>query len=186
MTVCAPERRNSRCRARNRSLHDPLLYFAYGSNMAVERLRARVAEAERLSPGLLQGHSLRFHKIGRDGSAKCDAFETGNAPDRVHGVLFHIERRSRVWLDRAEGLGMGYDIREVEIQLDSGERLTAFTYCASLIDPRLHPFDWYLEHVLHGARQACLPPDYIEALLRQPCIPDPDTERAALERAIYR
>lgn len=164
----------------------PLLYFAYGSNMAFERLRARVPGADPVSAGLLRGHSLRFHKSGRDGSAKCDAFATDAGEDWLYGLLWRIERGSRDRLDRAEGLGMGYEIRDVEIELTSGQVFEAFTYCATLIDPRLHPFDWYLEHVIRGARQANLPPGYIEALLRQPCIPDPDTERAALERAIYR
>ncbi|GGO83200.1 hypothetical protein GCM10011348_26390 [Marinobacterium nitratireducens] len=166
-------------------MKDALLYFAYGSNMALERLRARVPEAEPLSSGILREHSLRFHKIGQDGSAKCDAFATGQPCDRVHGVLYRLERSSRPLLDRVEGLGYGYEIRDVGIELADGRTLAAFIYSATLIDPRLHPFDWYLEHVLRGARQAQLPQQYLEALLRQACQPDPDAERAALERALY-
>jgi len=163
----------------------PLLYFAYGSNMALERLRARVREAEPLGCGLLVAHSLRFHKVGRDGSAKCDAFATGVGADRVHGVLYRIEHSSRGLLDSVEGLGAGYDTREVAIRLDDGRPFQAFTYYATLIDPQLQPFDWYLEHVIRGAHQAGLPQAYLEALLRQASIPDPDTQRAARERALY-
>jgi len=50
------------------------LYFAYGSNMAAERLRARVPSARLMGSAVLAGHALRFHKPGsNDGSAKCDA-----------------------------------------------------------------------------------------------------------------
>ncbi|NVK40020.1 MAG: gamma-glutamylcyclotransferase [Oceanospirillaceae bacterium] len=163
-----------------------LFYFAYGSNMALERLRARIPEAEPVSSGTLRAHSLRFHKIGRDGSAKCDAYATGVAEDRIHGMLYRIERSSRTLLDKVEGLGRGYEIREVGIEIADGHTLEAFLYYATLIDPQLRPFDWYLEHVLRGARQAQLPQAYLEALQRQICIPDPDEERAVLERAIYR
>ena len=55
-------------------------------------------------------HRLEFHKVGRDGSAKCDAFETGNPDDSVIGVVFDIHTAEKNYLDQAEGLGVGYDI----------------------------------------------------------------------------
>lgn len=165
---------------------ETLLYFAYGSNMSVTRLRARVPDAQPLAAGQLVGHSLRFHKIGRDGSAKCDALATGEADDIVQGVLYRMGTEYRAALDRAEGLGRGYEIRHIDVLLANGLALSAFTYYATLIDPRLLPFDWYLEHVLRGAREAKLPPDYIETLVQQPSTPDPDPRRALAERALYR
>jgi hypothetical protein len=56
-----------------------MLYFAYGSNMSVSRLVARTPSAQPLGRCALRGHQLRFHKVGGDGSAKCDAFHTGNS-----------------------------------------------------------------------------------------------------------
>ena len=67
-------------------------YFAYGSNMSIARLRARVPGAERTGVFTLHEHALRFHKLSRnDGSGKCDAFYTGNASDRVVGALVELE-----------------------------------------------------------------------------------------------
>ena len=50
-----------------------MLYFAYGSNLSSARMAARVPSARVVARAQLPGHALRFHKVGRDGSAKCDA-----------------------------------------------------------------------------------------------------------------
>lgn len=56
-------------------------YFAYGSNMSLLRLWQRVPSAVRIGVFTLQGHQLRFHKLGKDGSGKCDAYQTNNTLD---------------------------------------------------------------------------------------------------------
>jgi gamma-glutamylcyclotransferase len=53
-----------------------MYYFAYGSNMSLSRLRERVPSAEAVGCFSLNGHDLRFHKLSKDGSGKCDAFFT--------------------------------------------------------------------------------------------------------------
>lgn len=60
-----------------------IYYFAYGSNMLTERLIARTPSARPVGTSLLPGHRLTFHKRGRDGSGKCDAFETAHLHRRL-------------------------------------------------------------------------------------------------------
>ena len=79
-----------------------MIYFAYGSNMSLRRLRRRVPAAEVIGTAALAGHTLRFHKAGRDGSAKCDAFFTGSRRDTIHGVVFRIDAAGKRALDRVE------------------------------------------------------------------------------------
>lgn len=69
-------------------------------------------------------------------------------------------------LDRAEGLGSGYEIWEVEaIGRDGDVRLAeVYVACASSIDPTLKPYDWYLSLIIDGAKARGLPESYIEAL----------------------
>ena len=69
-------------------------YFAYGSNMLTRRLAAvdRAPSARPIAIGTLPGRRLRFHKIGLDGSGKCDAALTGKDSDRIYGVLFELDR----------------------------------------------------------------------------------------------
>ncbi len=162
-----------------------MLYFAYGSNMASPRLRARVPGAMTCGVAILPGHRLRFHKIGRDGSAKCDAQPTGQAEDRVVGVVFHIPPRERSVLDACEGLGAGYRAVEVELARADGVPLQAFCYSATRIDPLLRPYDWYREHVLRGALEHLLPRAYVDAIAAVPCWSDPRAERHLDELAIY-
>jgi gamma-glutamylcyclotransferase (GGCT)/AIG2-like uncharacterized protein YtfP len=159
-------------------------YFAYGSNMSIRRLQQRVPGARALGPARLQGHQLRWHKVGRDGSGKCDAFFTGRMADAIHGVLYHVDPAGKSVLDRVEGLGAGYD--EKRVALLHGERaLEAVTYVATHIDGRLDPFDWYHHHVLVGAREAGLPSFYLSEIERVAAIADPDRDRYAREFAIH-
>ena len=90
-------------------------YFAYGSNMALDRLRQRVSSACFLGVYTLNKHDLRFHKVGRDNSAKCDAFYTGSDADVVEGVAFEVDPKEVVDLDRAEDLGKGYEKKNVNL-----------------------------------------------------------------------
>ena len=40
-------------------------YFAYGSNMNLERVAARIGETRRVLAGSLEGYALRFNKASR-------------------------------------------------------------------------------------------------------------------------
>lgn len=163
-----------------------MLYFAYGSNMSTARLTRRVPSAVPESTGRLYGHRLAFHKPGRkDGSGKCDAYVTGDESDHVTGVVYRIDPDHRHLLDRIEGLGSGYEAKEVQIKTLSGKEVTAFTYYATSIDTDLKPFHWYKEHVVRGAREHALHHEYIENLLSVESVTDPDLKRTQIELSIY-
>lgn len=141
-------------------------YFAYGSNMATERVRSRAPSARPVGVARLPRHVLRWHKRGRDGSGKCDISAADAADtDAVWGVLFDIECTDKPRLDAAEGLGVGYDARTVQVLAESGS-CEALTYQArrSHIDARLRPTPWYKRHVVIGAREHGLPAAYQRAL----------------------
>lgn len=141
-------------------------YFGYGSNMSTERLRARVPSARARGRGRLLHHALRWHKLGRDGSGKCDIVPT-DTPSVVWGVLFDVARAEKPALDAAEGLGGGYFEKEVRVVADDGECL-AVTYYANpdRTDSALRPVAWYKDYVVRGAREHGLPAEYIRALDR--------------------
>jgi gamma-glutamylcyclotransferase len=161
----------------------PLLYFAYGSNMLQVRLRARVPGAQLHGTALLNGHTLRWHKRGRDGSGKCDIVPCDDKAAVVHGVLWAIPPDEQPALDAAEGLGRGYDILPVTVMC-KGRPLPAFAYRATELEPDLLPFDWYHAMVLAGADEQGLPSPYIQALRRVPTQADPDRARHGLHMAL--
>ena len=142
-------------------------YFAYGSNLSTARLRERAPSARPLGVGRLPRHALRWHKRGRDGSGKCDAAFTGCPADEVWGVLFTIDCAEKPRLDAAEGLGIGYVEKVVQVLTTTG-RMDARTYQAKpdQVDAALRPFEWYWRHVLHGAREHGLPAAYVAAIER--------------------
>ena len=163
-----------------------MLYFSYGSNMSVVRLRARVARAEPLGVAVLTGHRLCFHKAGHDQSAKCDARYTGCEEDVVIGVLFELPEEDKPVLDGFEGLGRGYEVKIVALDRHDGSRVEAYTYYATAIDPGLRPYHWYKDHVLRGAREHGLPLDYCMAIECIESVTDPQPERQRQEMSIYR
>ena len=101
------------------------------------------------------------------------------------GRLYHIDAKEKGLLDCAEGRGRGYNDKCVTVELDSGTTVCAVTYCATETDPNLKPYTWYKKHVLVGAKEACLPPDYIKSLEEVEAKEDCDKEREAKELKIY-
>jgi len=161
-------------------------YFAYGSNMSISRLRKRVPSAAVIGTFNLASHDLRFHKVSKDGSGKCDAFQTNNETDYIVGVLFEIDEKEKRALDRAEGLGYGYDEKLVTVENGEGFSHEAVTYYATKTNENLKPYSWYLNHVVVGAMEADISSDYLEKIRGIETINDPDQAREAKERAIHK
>ncbi len=161
-------------------------YFAYGSNMSLARLQERVPNATFIGGFYLKGHQLKFHKSSDDGSGKCDTFATGNILDTVYGGLFEISQIEKQTLDKVEGLGLGYEEKIVKVYNEALEEFEAITYYATKIKPSLKPYAWYLNHVVIGAREVKVPADYLTMIESTQSIVDPDKNRDASERAMYR
>lgn len=163
-----------------------MLYFAYGSNMSIARLRGRVPSAVTLGRHSLLGHDLYFHKSCNDGSAKCDAYFTSNVADVIYGALFEIAAAEKPALDKVEGLGHGYDEKEVTVTAQDGTLRISIIYVASDIDKTLKPYSWYMNHVLIGAIETSLPANYVKLKMHSiEVIEDSDRRRDAVERAIH-
>ena len=162
-----------------------MLYFSYGSNMSVRRIGERVPSAMPVAVARLAQHRLIFHKVGKDGSAKCDAAETEYPDACVIGVVFDICASGKANLDRNEGLGQGYEDKRVLVEVADGQTLEVVTYCATHVNASLKPFHWYKEHVLRGAREHRLPDYYIRAIECVESIRDHDSMRHGSELGIY-
>ena len=162
-----------------------VVYFAYGSNMSTARLRERMPGCMPLGIATLPGHALRFHKRSKDKSGKCNALATGDGQSVV-GVLFSFDPAERTKLDKAEGVGNGYEHATVTVINDKGRRRKVLTYLASpnAIDDSLVPYSWYKNFVLAGCAEHGLPADYVAAYVQSvEATEDPDRTRDAKERA---
>ncbi|HNU47179.1 MAG TPA: gamma-glutamylcyclotransferase [Bacteroidia bacterium] len=136
--------------------------FAYGSNMNINRLKKRVPSATRVCNASLDGYSFAFNKKSNDGSVKGNIEQTNNTNDKVWGVVFAIDEKEKDTLDEAEGLGKGYYETVIEVLGKDGQLIKAQVYIADsdAIDNSLHPYDWYKEYVVSGAKENELPEDY--------------------------
>ena len=99
-----------------------MLYFAYGSNLHPARLAARVGRVPVVGTGVCAGRRLAFHKVGQDGTGKCDVPRVAEA--RVYGALYELGPAEWRQLDGIEGLGAGYE-REVVSVLTEGSEVEA-------------------------------------------------------------
>lgn len=151
-----------------------MLYAAYGSNLHPRRLGARISSARLFGTSFMDGWSLHFHKRGDDGSAKCSILPNG---DGVHLAVYELSADDKRVLDRIEGIGFGYT-EEVLSVPDVGE-CTTYIAAKSHVDDSLHPYDWYKELVLIGARSHGFPDSYLNRISALPTCQDPDLARRA-------
>ncbi|UUP20060.1 gamma-glutamylcyclotransferase family protein [Nitratireductor thuwali] len=164
---------------------EPVVYFAYGSNMSTARLRERMPSCKPLGIATLPGLSLRFHKRSVDKSGKCNAYPSGD-DGSVIGVLFSFDPAERAKLDKAEGVGSGYVHAMVTVINEKGRRRKVLTYLASsdYVDDSLKPYGWYKDFVLAGAREHGLPPEYVAKCIESvEAIEDPKKTREKKRRA---
>ena len=114
-----------------------MLYFAYGPDMSSNWMAHVVPTAKPVSRGWLGQHRLYFHKVGADGSGKCDAFFTANDRDNILGVLYEVDSAQNKAVGKAEEFADGYMKKVVSVINDEGKKLEAFTYCAGNIETNL-------------------------------------------------
>ena len=158
-----------------------MLYAAYGSNLHPARLRARVPSAKLLGTAAVAGLAVRFDKRGRDGSAKCNVVERDG---EVYVAVYEVHREHKRWLDRIEGLGVGYRCEVLDV-IGYGE---CFTYAATEghVDESLQPYSWYKELVLVGCDHHRFPRSYRASIRAVASLEDPDRERHAMHMAMVR
>ncbi|MGC3872634.1 gamma-glutamylcyclotransferase family protein [Halomonas sp. GXIMD04776] len=126
-------------------------YFAYGSNMNVERVAACIGSTRRALAGTLHGFELRFDKASRiPGIAHANV---APKPDQtVEGALFELTKPGQIELmDPFEGVPHDY-LRERHTIMTAEGGIEAWVYIARPERTRasLRPAREYLEHLLAG------------------------------------
>jgi gamma-glutamylcyclotransferase (GGCT)/AIG2-like uncharacterized protein YtfP len=152
-----------------------LYYFAYGSNMNSERVRARGLEYSQVLSGQLSGYELSFNKYSanREGSA-ANITKQENAV--TEGVLYLLSGEEQIiQMDPFEGFPDHYS-RELLSIATKSELVKAWVYIANqrFIRENLLPPRWYLNHLLAGKQFLTQP--YYERLKKVECISGTDLE----------
>ena len=139
-----------------------LYYFAYGSNIHPIRLTKRIKSAQFISAYKLDNYKLKFNKISKDNSSKCNIELSSNTADKVYGVIYEIDELDLKKLDLVEGLNKGYIHKAFMLDAKLNKK-SFFTYVAvpEFIDEDNKPYKWYKDMVIAGMEYYIFNPDYI-------------------------
>jgi gamma-glutamylcyclotransferase len=144
-----------------------LLYFAYGSNMNSEQMRARCAKPLKIATARLPNHEIGFFGYSKtwDGGQETVIPSPGR---NVWGVVYQVSSldsdRLDVWQDaRMDGNGayFHYPARVVDAE---GCLYTVLFYKKDMLGEPTKPSLEYLDFIGRGAIENNLPADYITAL----------------------
>ena len=145
---------------------DPL-YFAYGSNLSLSRMTARVPSARPRGTAALPGYRLTLDKRSRDGSGKANL--RPEAESRVFGALYVIDALHWPDLDACEP---GYERLEVQVRM-ADRWHAAWTYLSRDLTEDPVPYDWYKRLIVEGAAEHGLPAEWQGWLRGLASRPDP-------------
>ena len=132
---------------------DRVWYFAYGSNMNLQRMMDRSAYFTQRKRGILHGHRLVFNKISGKYPGHGVANVVAERGYDVVGILYEVDRPGIEALDGFEGVRGGHYIRtEMMVQLNDGTAVNAYVYVAhpDMVEDGLTPHEDYFNHLEQG------------------------------------
>jgi len=144
------------------------LYFAFGSNLDVNRLHIHCPSARFVLPARLSEHRLAFTMASRNTwhGGVADILE--HQGSEVWGALWAISGEHSHALDEQEGIFRdppAYRRYQVTVAAQSGDTINC--RCYQVAQPNLNgfaPSPAYLRTIVRGARAVGLPNDYIAKL----------------------
>jgi gamma-glutamylcyclotransferase len=143
-----------------------ILYFAYGSNMDIGRLRSRGIYPEGEPRwAILKGYRLIFNKVASKNPRQGFANIVEQTDAQVEGLLWKLTKGELDKLDGFEGAKSGHYRRlNFRVRLLNGQEVDAITYIASASTVRvgLRPTREYLAHLLAACKW--LSRDYVRLL----------------------
>jgi gamma-glutamylcyclotransferase len=140
-------------------------YFAYGSNLSMDRKRHRTGSIRSVRTACLKDYRFAFNKGGAGGEVYANIMPSpGNV---VWGVVYLCDQQVMASLDDDEAVERGdYWRHPVEVETTDGELLNAEVYVAGedFVIAEGRPRPWYLDLILLGLRKHCLPEGYIKTI----------------------
>jgi len=129
---------------------DEINYFAYGSNMDVQRMKSREIVFSKRYHAILPGYRLEFNKITLFNQKEGYANIVVDKNEYVEGVLYNIDDVDLEKLDCFEGYPDHYNRITIKVRLDNQSEVEAITYIAQPDKTRrgLKPSKKYLNYLL--------------------------------------
>ncbi len=140
-------------------------YFAYGSNLRIDRKLERTGAIRRVRLACLKDYRFAFNKAGMN---EVYANIVPCVGDVVWGAVYLCSAQAMIWLDEYEGVKVGHYRRiPVEVETADGQNIQAETYIAveGFIIEVGRPSKWYLDQILQGAAEHSLPAEYVQHIM---------------------
>jgi gamma-glutamylcyclotransferase (GGCT)/AIG2-like uncharacterized protein YtfP len=147
-----------------------MLYFAYGSNMNVEQMKARCPLARMVAIAAMSNHRLAFTRGSTE--RRCGVADAVPAAgEMLWGAVYDIEKTCLKSLDKSEGYRPGpeknsYWRKECVVLLNGHIPTTVSTYFAESQPHPPLPNRTYKALIVSGAHSCKLPEYYIQGLER--------------------
>jgi len=141
-------------------------YFAYGSNMSLDRIQKRCPSAVKIGVASISKYKFACHKASADISSKADAVWTGSSSDKIYGVVYEISGKDDIaYLDVCEGVPIHYKRKKCNVVIN-GNRVKVWVYLAQpdFVGCELRPLFYYMNHIIVGAEENNLPKEYVDML----------------------
>lgn len=131
----------------------PTLYFAYGSNMNVPQMHARVPGSRLVGTGLLGGHEFLYSGFSHTWGGAVANVRPRRGSD-VFGVLYELPPGGLAALDRFEGYPHAYQRKTAAIEpLDGGPHRRAVLYFKRDARPLAPPAPEYVAIIQAALRR---------------------------------
>lgn len=142
------------------------LNIAYGSNLNMEQMSYRCLTAKVYGKGMLKDYRLLFKGSTENAYLTIEAYKGGKVPV----VIWELQPEDEKALDFYEGYPSFYYKEDLEVELESGEKVTAMIYIMTdKINDRIHinlPSRRYLNVVKEGYKAAGFDTKFLDAALK--------------------
>lgn len=142
------------------------LYIAYGSNLNLQQMAKRCPTAKVYGKGELKDYRLLFKGVTDNAYATIEAFKGGKVPI----LVWEVRSKDEEALDIYEGFPNFYYKKDLEVELESGEIVTAMVYIMTdKIKDRINlnlPSERYSKIVEEGYTVAGFDIGFIEEALK--------------------
>ncbi|BAF60376.1 histone acetyltransferase HPA2 and related acetyltransferases [Pelotomaculum thermopropionicum SI] len=127
-----------------------VLYFAYGSNLNIEQMKARCPGSKPVAVAVVPNYRLTFKGSHRRGYGVADIEQAKTGGYQVFGALYRITAEDLITLDRYEGYPRMYDRYYIPVVLEDGTEVLAFAYQMAPHYVEAAPGEHYFEIIRQG------------------------------------
>lgn len=123
-------------------------YFAYGSNVKIDQVRARIGEFKLSKRAIARNYKLVFNVYAKTWSGyTANIQRTGNFEDKVLGVVYHMSEEQLAKLHTSEGPAP----TEISVELEDGNEIkNAKTFVWETTEKEREPPEAYRRRMEDG------------------------------------